>query len=197
MPTSNSPLENYRRKRRFGRTPEPEGDRRKSADAPIFIVQKHLASTLHYDFRIEVGGVLKSWAVPKGPSLNTRDKRLAVPTEDHPIEYASFEGIIPEGEYGAGAVLLWDSGTYRNIKPKDGTEEPIEQALAKGHINIRLEGHKLKGGFALIRTGTKADSRWLLIKMSDDEANPQTDLLIERPESVASGLTIEQINKGI
>ncbi len=110
----------------------------------MFVVQKHAARTLHYDFRLEVEGVLKSWAVPKGPSLNPQDKRLAVPTEDHPLEYADFEGTIPAGEYGAGTVMVWDFGTYRNITEKKGESIPMAEAVAHGHVKVWLEGKKLE-----------------------------------------------------
>ena len=168
-------LETYRKKRDCQQTPEPRGEVPKSsARGSIFVVQKHDASRLHYDFRLEIDSVLKSWAVPKGPSTNPRERRLAVYTEDHPVEYANFEGIIPEGEYGAGTVLIWDTGTYRNLKQDDGKELPMGQALEKGHITFWLEGKKLKGGYALTRLGKSR--RWLLVKMQDEEANTHADL---------------------
>jgi bifunctional non-homologous end joining protein LigD len=166
---SDDTLKVYRGKRHFDSTPEPTGQTsvRKRGN-PIFVVQKHQATTLHYDFRLEAGGVLKSWAVPKGPSMDPKVKRLAIQTEDHPLEYAEFSGTIPQGEYGAGTVEIWDSGTYRNLKLKDGQEVPPEQALEEGHFTFWLEGRKLKGGFALTRTGTSMDTRWLLVKMKDE-----------------------------
>src|ERR1700722_8102453 len=143
------PLEDYRHRRKFAETPEPEGRRRRSSSRDIFVVQKHAASHLHYDFRLAIDGVLVSWAVPKGPSMNPADKRLAIRTEDHPLEYAQFEGVIPEGQYGAGTVMVWDTGTY------DSTNDniPPEQQLAQGKIDIVLHGVKLRGGFSLVRTG--------------------------------------------
>jgi DNA ligase D-like protein (predicted 3'-phosphoesterase) len=164
-------LKTYREKRHFERTPEPAGQPEKTTGKNlIFVVQKHQASTLHYDFRLEAGGVLKSWAVPKGPSMDPKVKRLAVPTEDHPVEYAGFTGTIPEGEYGAGTVEIWDSGTFLNTKFKDGKEVPPEKAIEDGHITFRLEGKKLQGGFALTRTGKGKEERWILVKMRDEKA---------------------------
>jgi len=189
-------LKEYRERRDFARTPEPSGVGPSSGEQPIFVIQKHRASTLHYDFRLEVDGVLKSWAVPKGPSTNPRDKRLAVPTEDHPMAYADFEGTIPEGEYGAGTVIVWDIGTYRNLKVDDGREVPMSEALAKGHATFWLEGRKLAGGYALIRTGKGEGARWLLVKMDDEAAEPGLDIVRSRPESVLSGRTIEQMAQG-
>jgi DNA ligase D-like protein (predicted 3'-phosphoesterase) len=189
---SKNPLKDYREKRDFRRTPEPSGGKR-TGDEPIFVIQKHDASTLHYDLRLEVDDVLKSWAVPKGPSTDPRDKRLAVPTEDHPLDYAGFEGVIPEGEYGAGPVIVWDHGTYRNIKEDDdGNEVPMEKALKDGHVTVWLDGRKLSGGYALIRTGGDG-KRWLLIKMKDDEADARRNPVSTEPESVVSGKTIEEI----
>jgi DNA ligase D-like protein (predicted 3'-phosphoesterase) len=155
----------------------------------------HRATRLHWDFRLEVDGVLKSWAVPKGPSGNPRDKRLAVMTEDHPLEYAGFEGVIPEGNYGAGQVLLWDLGTYRNDAARHGQDMTMAEALEKGHVLVWLSGHKLRGGFALIHSQMGGDpDNWLLIKESkDQEMDPAEDVVQAHPESVLSGKKIEEI----
>jgi bifunctional non-homologous end joining protein LigD len=187
-------LEEYKKKRNFARTPEPSGraPKRKTARAPLFFcVQKHLASHLHYDFRLEWDGVLLSWAVPKGPSLDPADKRLAMHVEDHPIEYGNFEGVIPEG-YGAGIVMLWDRGTW------EPESEDVESALKKGDLKFTLDGFKLKGSWVLVRTsggyGRSPDSRqapgqpgrsWLLIKHRDDWAGP-IDITTFAPTSVKS-----------
>src|SRR6266436_407685 len=144
------PLEDYRLKRKFTETPEPAGRPRRNSRRRIFVVQKHAASRLHYDFRLQINDVLVSWAVPKGPSMNPADKRLAVMTEDHPIEYARFEGLIPPGQYGAGVVMVWDNGTY---EPVEGLA--LEEQLARGKINVVLHGQKLIGGFTLVRTGQR------------------------------------------
>jgi DNA ligase D-like protein (predicted 3'-phosphoesterase) len=186
-------LRSYHRKRDFERTPEPRGERKPSPGAPIFVIQKHAARSLHYDLRLEVEGVLKSWAVPKGPSLNPRDKRLALPTEDHPMDYADFEGVIPKGEYGAGTVIVWDAGTYRNLKERDGDLVPMASCLEEGHLMVWLEGTKLRGGYGLVRTGKGADRRWLLVKMADEEADRERDIVTERPESVLTGRTLEEV----
>ncbi|WP_375604371.1 DNA polymerase ligase N-terminal domain-containing protein [Wolbachia endosymbiont of Anurida maritima] len=151
-------------KQDFTKTKEPKGDNQ-ALTKPIFVVQTHSASHLHYDFRLEINGVLKSWVIPKGPSSDTHDKRLAIETEDHPLEYANFEGVIPKGEYGAGTVEIWDKGTFDNITKKNGEIVPVDQALKDGHIDIWLDGHKLKGGFTLIFFKKEKNSKqWLLIK---------------------------------
>ncbi len=181
-------LKPYVEKRDFSITPEP-GPQASPGPEGIFVVQKHNASRLHYDFRLEVGGVLKSWAVPKGPSISPSDKRLAVETEDHPIAYADFEGVIPEGQYGAGAVIIWDKGHYRNMTQKDGTAVPIDDALRGGHAAIWLYGRKLKGGYALTRT----KMGWILVKMRDEEAKSSQDILRTEPQSVISGMTVEEL----
>jgi DNA ligase D-like protein (predicted 3'-phosphoesterase) len=186
-------LEDYRAKRDFSRTPEPPPAAGGPSGAPIFVVQKHDASRLHYDFRLEVDGVMKSWAIPKGPSTDPKEKRLAVPTEDHPLEYAGFEGIIPKGEYGAGTVLVWDTGPFQNITEKKGVAIPLAEAVAHGHVKVRLEGRKLKGGYALTRFKTGKDEAWLLVKADDEEADAAVDVLQARPESVLSGRNIEEI----
>ncbi len=190
-------LAEYRRKRRTRRSPEPLGRRgRSQRKAPLFVVQKHDATALHYDFRLEAGGVLKSWAVPKGPSLKPKEKRLAMPTEDHPVGYADFEGVIPEGEYGAGRVIVWDRGTYRNLSEVKGQAVPVEKAVENGHVKVWLEGRKLAGGFALTRIGGGKRPRWLLVKMDDELAIARRDPVRSEPESVLSGKTIEDLVEG-
>ena len=190
----NDSLKTYRGKRDLRRSPEPKGERRRGGgrsrrrQGPMFVVQKHDASSLHYDFRLEVGGVLKSWAVPKGPSTDPREKRLAMPVEDHPLDYADFEGVIPEGQYGAGAVIVWDTGSYRPLG-----DEPLEEALERGHATVWLEGEKLHGGFALTRIGRNRRERWLLVKMDDEGADRRRNPLSSRPESALSGRTIEEL----
>ena len=160
-------LDAYRKKRNFARTPEPPGDDRGAPRrrTPIFVVQKHAASRLHYDFRLEINGVLTSWAVPRGPSMNPADKRLAVMTEDHPLEYADFEGIIPAGEYGAGTVMVWDRGTYA------AKQTDVGKAVRAGRLDFTLEGRKLGGDWVLVRTGGRDSRSWLLIKRRDAAAS--------------------------
>src|SRR5437588_620823 len=160
---------------------------------PIFVIQKHAASTLHYDFRLEVDGVLRSWAVPKGPSTDPRVKRLAVAVEDHSLGYADFEGVIGEGDYGAGAVIVWDTGTYRNLTVRGGKEVPIGRALDNGHAVVELEGKKLHGGYALTRTGGGRREQWLLVKTRDSAADARRNPVSSQPESVLSGSTIEDL----
>lgn len=183
-------LKIYQEKRNFDVTPEPEGGGIHPGE-DIFVVQKHAARRLHYDLRLEVEGVLRSWAVPKGPSMDSREKRLAVETEDHPIEYASFEGTIPEGQYGAGSIIVWDQGTYRNMTEKDGSAVPMSEALKSGHASFWLEGKKLKGGFALTRT----QRGWILVKMRDELADSSRDILMAEPGSVKSGRTMEEVGR--
>ncbi|NRG18265.1 DNA ligase [Rhizobiales bacterium] len=182
----------YRQKRDLSRSGEPRGSSEPSGEKPVFVIQKHDASTLHYDFRLEVDGVLKSWAVPKGPSTDPSEKRLAIETEDHPLEYAEFEGTIPEGEYGAGTVLIWDRGTYQNITWKDDNLKPMDKALGSGHALFRLKGEKLSGGYALQRIDDD-EGHWLLVKMDDDEADARRNPVSTEPESVVSGRTLEEI----
>ena len=179
-------LQKYQHKRDFKKTPEPRGRKAKETSHHIFVVQKHDASRLHYDFRLELDGVLKSWAVPKGPSLDPKIKRLAVEVEDHPIDYATFEGTIPEGEYGAGEVIVWDRGEWEPVK------DP-HQGLKKGHLEFKLQGEKLNGGWSLIRTRPSGkQQQWLLIKKSDNEAIKESkyDITKNRPDSVKTGSTL-------
>ena len=166
-----SKLDEYRRKRDFDQTSEPADGGRPSSGDPIYVIQRHDASTLHYDVRLEVDGVLKSWAVPKGPPERPGERRLAVPTEDHPMAYANFAGRIPKGQYGAGKVEIWDRGTYRNLR--DGGEESLSmaEALDEGKVEVYLQGDKLNGPYALIRvaTGEDEEPRWLMLKMKTQE----------------------------
>lgn len=180
----------YESKRDFSRTPEPRGGQRKPGGRPVFVIQKHAASTLHYDLRLEVDGALKSWAVPKGPSTDPREKRLALATEDHPLDYADFEGVIPAGQYGAGTVLIWDRGRYENITEKDGEVVPAAKALERGHFLFRLEGEKLSGGYALQRLD---DDQWLLVKMKDAGADARRNPVSTEPDSVVSGRDLDAI----
>ncbi len=192
MPTE--PLKEYRTKRNFAVTREPSGARvtpRRSTKALSFVIQKHRASRLHYDFRLEWNGVLLSWAVPKGPSLDPTVKRLAMAVEDHPIEYAGFEGIIPAGEYGGGTVMLWDQGTYVPDQPD------VAQSVEKGDLKFTLYGKKLNGSWVLVRTGRRyagdRDNRsWLLIKHRDAAASTR-DITEEAPRSVKSGRLLTEI----
>jgi len=187
MPRARS-LAAYDAKRDFEKTPEPKGsarlkEKRKEGKTRFFCVQKHLASHLHYDFRLEHRGVLLSWAVPKGPSLDPGDKRLAMMVEDHPLEYGSFEGVIPEG-YGAGIVMLWDMGAWQ---PEPGFED-VDEALRKGELKLQLNGYKLKGSWVLVRTGRRGEApgrQWLLIKHRDDWSGP-IDITEVAPLSVKS-----------
>lgn len=187
-------LEKYRAKRDFSKTAEPAGRTPSGKASPrgIFVVQKHAATRLHYDFRLEHDGVLWSWAVTRGPSLDPHEKRLAVHVEDHPIDYASFEGTIPQGEYGGGSVIVWDQGTWT-------PEHDPAEGMKKGHLDFELHGEKLSGKWHLVRLkprpGEKKDN-WLLIKSDDAAARPGEDILKERPESVKSGLTVEQVGEG-
>ncbi|MFY9195836.1 MAG: DNA polymerase ligase N-terminal domain-containing protein [Methanoculleus sp.] len=175
---------------------EEERDARVPGGRPIFVIQKHDATTLHYDFRLEVDGVLKSWAIPRGPSTDPKERRLAIPTEDHPLDYADFEGIIPEGRYGAGTVMVWDRGAYQNLTRKDGQEVPVAGAIGRGHVSVWLEGEKVRGGYALTRFRTGKGEAWLLVKMDDAEAAPGRDLVATETRSVISGRTIEEIAAG-
>ncbi len=174
-------LDKYKAKRDFTQSPEPFGDRRVTSPSGrtprFFCVQKHLASHLHYDFRLEHNGVLLSWAVPKGPSLRPEDKRLAMEVEAHPLDYGEFEGVIPEG-YGAGVVMLWDRGTWEPEQPD------VDQALAEGELKFRLNGVKLKGSWVLVKTG-RMQRGWLLIKHRDDWSG-DVDVLTAAPQSVKS-----------
>ncbi|HEV2246186.1 MAG TPA: DNA ligase D [Terriglobia bacterium] len=186
-------LDTYKKKRNFQKTSEPSGTRRVRSGGNRFVVQKHDATRLHYDFRLEVRGVLVSWAVPKGPSMNPADKRLAIQTEDHPLDYIDFEGVIPENNYGAGPVEVWDNGTY---EVEDGLN--AERQINKGEIKFVLHGRKLHGGFVLVRTSrqSKDGKSWLIIKHRDASADPRWNI-DDRGESVISGRSIREIEEGV
>ncbi|WP_278379011.1 DNA polymerase ligase N-terminal domain-containing protein [Chryseobacterium arthrosphaerae] len=170
-------LKDYHNKRKFDETSEPKGKTKKSKDKLIFVIQRHAASRLHYDFRLEMEGVLKSWAVPKGPSLDPKDKRLAMMVEDHPYDYKDFEGNIPEGNYGAGQVEVWDSGTYEPLDENSrlSDEKELLKELHAGSLKFILHGKKLKGEFALVKMKNSEDNAWLLIKHKDEFAESPYD----------------------
>src|SRR3954453_2677490 len=189
-----APLAEYRRKRDFSRTAEPRGGKAQSKQKLAFVIQKHSASHLHYDLRLELDGGMKSWAVPKGPSLDPSIKRLAMEVEDHPIEYNTFEGTIPQGEYGGGTVLIWDRGHWT-------PEGDPHRGLAKGHLDFAIQGEKLQGRWHLVRMHRRpgeSKNNWLLIKSEDAAARrpKDPDILEEMPRSVVSGRSIEEIAQG-
>jgi DNA ligase D-like protein (predicted 3'-phosphoesterase) len=213
MARARKSLEDYERKRDFSKTSEPsasgaKGSRSKARRRhPRFTVQKHAARSLHYDLRLEINGVLASWAVPKGPSTNPADKRLAMRTEDHPLQYLEFEGVIPKGEYGAGEMIVWDRGVFENISETRGGEPlTLEQALEQGDLKIFLLGEKIRGPYALVRTsptkrvapgGAPSNQReqWLLIKKRGEGADARRKPTSSQPESVLTGRTIEQLRE--
>ena len=177
-------LEEYKNKRSFAKTPEPAPRKKGSKTGRMFVIQKHRASHLHYDLRLEAEGVLKSWAVPKGPSLDPAVKRLAMAVEDHPIDYAKFEGVIPEGEYGGGTVMVWDIGTYS----PEGTDD-VGGAIQKGELKFTLHGKKLSGSWVLVRT---RDRRWLFFKHRDRYVSTE-DVTVAAPASVLTGRRLADI----
>jgi bifunctional non-homologous end joining protein LigD len=182
-------LTTYRKKRNFAVTPEPSGGDDKSKSHGIYVIQKHRATSLHYDFRLEFDGTLLSWAVPKGPSLDPSVKRLAMQVEDHPVEYASFEGVIPEGEYGGGTVMVWDQGTWTPDDPD------VKKSMEAGELKFSVDGEKLRGSWVLVRTrgyGHNADRSWLLIKHRDQYAS-KNDIALEAPRSVVSNRLLADI----
>jgi bifunctional non-homologous end joining protein LigD len=187
------PLNEYRKKRDFKISPEPSGEKtapKTPKSSLIYVIQKHRASHLHYDFRLEFRGTLLSWAIPKGPSLDPSVKRLAMQVEDHPVEYASFEGVIPEGEYGGGTVMVWDQGTWTPESPD------VAVAIEKGDLKFTLHGKKLKGSWVLVRThgyGSGSKTSWLLIKHRDSFASPTLDVAQEMPRSAVSNRLLAEI----
>lgn len=188
-------LQEYLARRGLDVSGEPGGGA--PSQRPRFVIQRHDASRLHFDFRLEVDGVLVSWAVPKGPSTDPSDKRLAVHVEDHPIDYIDFEGRIPEGRYGGGTVIVWDTGTYQNITESDGRVVPMAAALAGGHVKVWLDGHKLHGGYALTRTRLAGgDEQWLLVKVDDAGADRRRNPTATQLASVLTGRTNDELDHG-
>jgi bifunctional non-homologous end joining protein LigD len=200
MTTRTGKLTDYRRKRDFTRTAEPEGGRRRKSSKLSYVIQKHAASRLHYDLRLEVDGVMKSWAVPKGPSLDPSVKRLAMHVEDHPVEYNEFEGTIPEGEYGGGTVMVWDKGTYTSAGDEDDPEEALREGYRSGDFKFVLRGKRLKGSWVLVRMRSwgnrNRQNQWLLIKHRDAEADPDSDPVAEYLTSAKTGRTMDEIAEG-
>lgn len=187
-------LELYLAKRDFSKTPEPDGTEARTGERPVFVIQEHDASTHHYDFRLEIDGVLVSWAVPKGPSTDPRDKRLAVRTEDHPLDYRDFEGVIPEDEYGGGTVIVWDAGPYRNLMADKDEPLGMSESLERGHVEVWLEGEKLTGGYVLIHARLGGDEdNWLLKKIDDEAADARRNPVSTEPQSVLSGRTVREM----
>jgi DNA ligase D-like protein (predicted 3'-phosphoesterase) len=185
-------LSEYRRRRRSGRSPEPRGQqrrRRRGKSGPQFVIQQHAARNDHYHFRLEIDGVLVSWAIPKGPSTNPKVRRMARRTEDYPLEYGKFEGVIPDGEDGAGGVIVWDHGTYDNR-----TDHEMTTCLDRGHLSFRLDGEKLRGGYALTRIREGDDETWLLMKRSDNDAGTQRNRVRNEPASVLSGRRLDELS---
>ena len=191
-----APLSEYRRKRDFSRTREPEGGApARPRETLAFVIQKHAARSLHFDLRLELDGVMKSWAVPKGPSLDPAVKRMAIEVEDHPIEYNSFEGTIPEGEYGGGTVMLWDVGSYTYWEDGPDPVERLREGHARGDFKFELQGTRLRGTWVLVRTRPRGKGKpaWLLIKHRDEAARPGSDIVAEETTSVATGRTMAEI----
>ena len=185
-------LDKYLAKRHFAITTEPQGGSA-SEGLPRFVIQQHDATRMHYDVRLEVEGVLVSWAVPRGPSMDPSEKRLAVMTEDHPMDYAGFEGHIPKGEYGGGPVIVWDAGLYHNLTSgRRGGVRPMREALDRGHVKVWLMGEKLQGAWALQRTD-EAKRQWLMVKVKDAAADPELDPVRDDPWSILSGRTVREL----
>jgi len=198
MESKQEELTEYRRKRDFTKTAEPRGGPRKKSKGLAFVIQKHAARNVHFDLRLELDGVMKSWAVPKGPSLDPSVKRLAMQVEDHPIEYNVFEGTIPQGEYGGGTVMVWDKGFYEYGGAEPDPIEGLRRGYEKGDFKFVLKGKRLKGSWVLVRTrrGDPKRAQWLLIKHRDEFAEPGADIVADAATSAVTGRTMEEIAEG-
>ncbi|MGB7786351.1 MAG: DNA polymerase ligase N-terminal domain-containing protein [Salinimicrobium sp.] len=189
-------MKSYNEKRNFSKTKEPrdEASKKKNKE-PIFVIQKHDATNLHYDFRLEIDNTLKSWSVPKGPSTDPSVKRMAIPTEDHPIAYADFEGTIPEGEYGGGTVMIWDKGKIEsNKKDDEGNHISLEESFKEGSIEVVLQGKKLQGGYNLVKMkGGKMKGNWLLMKQDDEHADARRNPVSTESKSAVTGRSLDEI----
>jgi len=190
---SQNKLNEYEQKRNLNQSNEPKGSSEIKPGENWFVIQKHDASNLHYDFRLQVDDVLISWAVPKGLSTAANEKRLAIRTEAHPLDYLKFEGIIPEGEYGAGTVLVWDMGTYEPIIEDGDHQKSMQQALEEGALKFKLEGEKLSGGYAMARINQNNDEQWVIFKLDDDKADARRNPVSTEPDSVLTGRSLEEI----
>ena len=191
-------MKNYNEKRDFSKTKEPKDvPSKKKNEKPIFVIQKHDATNLHYDFRLEIDNTLKSWSVPKGPSTDPSVKRMAIPTEDHPMAYANFEGVIPQGEYGGGTVMIWDHGTIEsNKKDDEGNIISLEDSFKAGSVEVTLYGKKLTGGYNLVEMkGGKMKGNWLLMKQDDTEADARRNPVSTQSKSTVSGRTLKEIEQ--
>ena len=189
-------LKEYEKKRDFEKSPEPKGGgEQHGGDEPVFVIQKHDARNLHYDLRLEVDGMLASWAVPKGPSTDPQVKRLAIHVEDHPLEYKDFEGVIPEGMYGGGTVLVWDTGTYKNLMAEKDKPYSMRECIEMGHVEVWLEGEKLQGGYAIVKMKDREENQWLLVKMKDEKADARRNPVSTEPRSVLTGASLEEIRQ--
>lgn len=197
MESMNTEPKKYKNKRNFRKTREPSGIRKPGKHGSNFVIQKHDASSLHYDFRLNIGGTLKSWAVPKGISTAAGEKRLAIRTEDHPLDYADFEGNIPKDQYGGGTVMIWDRGDFTPLNDDGNEAVDLNEQLRNGHLKIHLQGEKIKGGYALVKIQSgNSDKQWLIIKLDDNDADARRNPVSTEPNSVVSGRSLDEIARG-
>lgn len=189
-------LKSYQKKRDFNKTQEPKDNKKSKNSERTFVIQKHDASHLHYDFRLQIGEVLVSWVVPKGLSTAANEKKLAIRTEDHPLDYAQFEGIIPEGEYGAGTVMVWDFGHYEPIVDEKEDKKSMQEALKSGALKFWLNGEKIQGGYAMARMNQNHDDeQWVIFKLDDEKADARRNPTSTEPSSVLTGRSLDEIQQ--